>query len=166
MKTIVSSQTTTPGAAIFDRVIVEGLLGETVTVQAALHGPFGTRGGISCAGKPIWAGTIAVPKDGEYQTAPVTLTVPGYYTYRESIAARPFVRAVTTPCAEVWKTTVVVGAPKLVTKVSAQRTRPGASITDKVIIDRARRTQRSGQSRAVRAEFATAKAIVRTGTPY
>ena len=33
----------------------------------------------------MWTGTVEATGDGDYVTAPVTLTQPGYYTYREWI---------------------------------------------------------------------------------
>ena len=64
-----------------------------------------------CDTPPIWSGTVEATGDGEYRTAPVTLTTPGYYTYRESIAATDFVRATETACNDVAETTVVMGTP-------------------------------------------------------
>ena len=49
----------------------------------------------------MWTGTLEATGDGEYVTAPVTLTQPGYYTYREWIAESDLVAAVETACAEV-----------------------------------------------------------------
>jgi hypothetical protein len=132
--TVVSSQRTAPGAAIFDRVRVTGLAGETVTVNAALYGPFAAPDVIKCDTKAVWTGSIAASADGEYQTEPVTLQTPGFYSYREWIVAGGFVRATTTKCGEVAETTVVVATPEVRTQISDQTTRPGARITDKVIV--------------------------------
>ena len=132
--TTVSSQSVAPGAQITDTVKVSGLAGETATVEARLYGPFATRAVIRCAGTPAWTGSISAAADGTYVTQSFTVTTPGYYTYRESIAASSFVRAATTTCADVAETTVVTGAPKVTTQVSAQATRPGATITDKVLV--------------------------------
>ena len=132
--TTVSSQSVTPGAQITDTVKVTGLNGENATVQASLYGPFSTRGAIKCAGTAVWTGTMAAAGDGTYVTQPFTVTTPGYYTYHESIAASGFVRATTTTCADVAETAVVTGAPKVTTRVSSQQTRPGATITDKVVV--------------------------------
>ena len=70
VRTVVSNQRAAPGDEIFDRVIVEGLAGETATVQAALYGPFATREAMVCTGNPVWSGTVEAPGDGEYVTAP------------------------------------------------------------------------------------------------
>ncbi len=132
--TVVSAQTGAPGASISDTVTVAGLAGEHVVVQAALYGPFPARDAIACTGTPVWTGTIDVPTDGTYQTEQQTLTTPGYYTYFESIVASELVRAVRTRCADVAETTIVTGQPRLQTQVSAQRTRPGGTLTDKVAV--------------------------------
>ena len=100
VSTIVSNQRSAPGAEIFDRVIVEGLAGETATVQAALYGPFATREAMVCTGNPVWSGSVQATGDGEYQTAPVTLTVAGFYTYRETIAETELVRPAETAAAK------------------------------------------------------------------
>jgi hypothetical protein len=132
--TTVSSQSVVPGTQITDTVKVSGLNGESATVTAALYGPFATRAAIKCTGTAVWTGTIAAAGDGTYVTQPFTVTTPGYYTYHESIAASGFVRATTTTCADVAETAVVTGTPKVTTQVSAQATRPGATITDKVLV--------------------------------
>ena len=134
LKTQVSAPAVDPGAAVTDTVAVEGLGGEPVTVHATLHGPYPSADKITCEGPPVWSGSFEAAADGSYVTAPVTLTVPGYYTYRESIAASEFVRAVQTPCAEVAETTIVRGRPQITTQVSALETAPGATITDSVAV--------------------------------
>jgi LPXTG-site transpeptidase (sortase) family protein len=165
LRTLVSAQQSTPGAAIHDTVFVEGLMGEPVTVEAALYGPYANRAAITCTGKPVWTGSVPVTTDGQFQTADVTLTVPGYYTYRESIADGPFVRGVTSKCAEEAETSVVVGAPKLRTRVSALQTVPGKTITDKVVV-----TGLGVLSARVKVElfgpFKTDDAVKCTGRPY
>ena len=134
VRTVVSNQRTAPGTEITDKVIVEGLFGETVTVRAALYGPFATREAIRCAGNPAWSGTIEAKGDGEYTTAPVRLTVPGFYTYQEVIDASDLVRRAVTPCAEEAETTIVPGAPQVRTQVSETQTRPGSRLFDRVIV--------------------------------
>ena len=165
MTTVVSSQTTAPGAAIFDRVRVTGLAGEAVTVNAALYGPFAAPDVIKCNTKAVWTGSFAAPADGEYQTEPVTLQTPGFYSYREWIDEGGFVRATTTKCAEVAETTVVVATPEVRTRISDQTTRPGARITDKVIV-----TGLGALAVTVKVSlfgpFASESAIRCTGKPY
>ena len=132
--TRVSSQTTLAGSAVTDTVDVTGLAGETVTVLANLFGPYPAADKMTCAAPPFWTGSFTAATDGAYVTDPVTLTVPGYYTYRESIAASEFVRAVDTPCAAEPETTIVRGKPQIRTQVSAQEAAPGAAITDAVVV--------------------------------
>ena len=132
--TQISAQSAAPGTAITDTVKVSGLAGQTVTVQAALYGPYPAPDKITCADAPVWTGSFVADHDGDYVTAPVTLTVPGYYTYRESIAESPTVTGVQTACAEAAETTVVRGAPAITTQVSAQTTAPGAQITDTAVV--------------------------------
>ncbi|HZT44701.1 MAG TPA: sortase [Gaiellaceae bacterium] len=159
--TVVSSQTAVPGAQISDRITVDGLAGEQAMVQAALYGPFSSTKAIRCSGKPVWSGTIDVKADGEYQTAPVTLTAAGYYTYRESIAGGEFVRPAQSRCGETAETTVVGGVH---TAVSAEVVVPGGTISDRV--------QVLGLGPTARIEvelfgpFGTRAAIRCTGTPY
>ena len=163
--TTVSSQSVLPGATITDTVKVTGLNGESATVTAGLYGPFPTRAAIACTGTPVWTGTIPVTADGTYTTEPATVQIPGYYTYRESIAASGFVRAVQTACADTAETAIVTGQPKIVTQISAQKTSPGATITDKVTISGLGKLEAS-----VKVElwgpFPTAGAIRCSGTPY
>ncbi len=163
--TQVSSQAVAPGAAITDTVAVSGLSGQTVTVQAALYGPYPAPDAITCADAPVWTGSFVAAADGSYVTDPVTLTVPGYYTYRESIAATPGVEAAETACGEAAETTVVRGAPAITTQVSAQETAPGAQITDTAVV-----TGLGRLAATVHVElwgpFPTREAIRCEGTPF
>ncbi|PTL54950.1 hypothetical protein C7Y72_20480 [Paraconexibacter algicola] len=134
VRTQVSAPAVDPGAAVTDTVVVEGLAGEAVTVNAALYGPFPSRDKITCDGPAVWTGSFPAAADGEYVTDPVTLTQPGYYTYRETIPATEFTRAADHPCAEVSETTIVRGRPAIRTQISAQETAPGAQVTDQVVI--------------------------------
>ena len=132
--TQISAQSAAPGSAITDTVKVSGLAGQTVTVQAALYGPYPAPDKITCTDAPVWTGSFVADHDGDYVTAPVTLTVPGYYTYRESIADSPTVTGVQTACADAAETTVIRGAPAITTQVSAQQAAPGAQITDTAVV--------------------------------
>jgi Sortase domain len=165
VRTVVSSKTVTSGGTVSDTVTVTGLWGEQVTIQAALYGPFPARTAVGCTGTPVWTGTIAATADGTYTTEAHTLTVPGYYVYAESIAAGDFVRAVKTPCADVAETTIVPGKPTLRTEISAQRTRPGATITDTVVVAGSGRLALPVQV-ALYGPFQTRGAIACSGTPY
>ena len=165
VQTIVSSTVVQPGTALHDRVMVAGLASQRVTVQAALYGPFAARTAIACTGTPVWTGSLDVDRDGEYRTADVTVTVPGYYTYVESIAAQGFVRPAQTACGEVTETTVVVGSPRVTTTVSSQQTRPGATITDSVVVSGLGRLSATVQVN-LWGPFASRAAISCSGTPY
>ena len=132
--TQVNAQVVAPGATLVDHVAVAGLSGQTVTVTASLFGPFASATATSCTGTPAWTGTFTAATDGSYDTAPVAVTVPGYYTYQESIPASDTVRAVQTACADVAETSVVTGTPQVVTKISQQDTAPGQTITDLVSV--------------------------------
>jgi hypothetical protein len=132
--TTVSSQSVTPGAQLTDTVKVSGLNGESATVQARLYGPFATRALIRCTGSPVWTGSLTAAGDGNFTTQAFTVTVPGYYTYHESIAASGFVRAAKTGCANNAETTIVTGKPLVKTQISSQQATPGATITDKVVV--------------------------------
>lgn len=165
VQTIVSSTRVQPGTALHDRVMVSGLAGQRVTVQAALYGPFAARTAIACTGTPVWTGSLDVAQDGEYRTADYTVTVPGYYTYVESITASGFVRAAQTACADVAETTVVVGSPQVTTTVSSQQTRPGATITDRVVVTGLGRLSATVQVN-LWGPFDSREAIRCTGAPY
>ncbi|MFT4036509.1 MAG: sortase, partial [Patulibacter sp.] len=133
--TQVSASTVTPGTAITDKVTVTGLAGQRVTVNAALYGPYPSADAMTCQGAPYWSGSFTADHDGDdYATEPVKLTVPGYYTYRESIAASDHVAAVETPCAEAAETTIVTGAPQITTQVSETSTAPGSQLRDTAVV--------------------------------
>ena len=163
--TVVSAQRAAPGASIFDRVRVAGLAGESVTVRAALYGPFAAPDVIRCNTKAVWTGTIAVSADGQYQTEPVTLQTAGFYTYREWIDESGFVRPVETKCGEVSETTIVVASPQVRTRISDQTTRPGARITDTVIVEGLGALAVTVKV-ALFGPFASKSAIRCTGQPY
>lgn len=162
--TTVSSQSVLPGAQITDTVKVTGLAGETATVQAMLYGPFATRTVIRCTATPVWTGSISVTSDGTYTTQPFTVSVPGYYTYREAITASGFVRATQTRCADTAETTIVTGKPSVATQVSTQQATLGASITDKVVVT-GLGTLRADVKVELFGPFPTRTAIRCTGTP-
>ena len=134
LSTQISAQSGHPGRPVTDTVNVTGLGGRGATIQAALYGPYPARDPITCADTPVWTGTVEATGDGDYVTAPVTLTQPGYYTYRESIAESDARRGVETACAEVAETTIVRGQPAITTQISAQETAPGAQISDSVVV--------------------------------
>jgi len=165
VKTTVSSQSVAPGAAITDAVAVTGLNGEQATVTASLYGPFASRAAIVCTGTAVWTGTIPVTGDGTYTTQAFTVTTPGYYTYRESIAAAGFVRAAQTSCADTAETTIVTGQPKVVTQVSSQQATPGKTITDRAVVSGLGGLQ-AQVNVVLWGPFASRGAIRCTGTPF
>lgn len=132
--TKVNNAVLTPGSQLSDTVIASGLAGQAVTVNAYLYGPFGSLADIKCDVPPIWEGTVTFTGDGEKPTAPVTLTVPGYYTYRETIAESDLVKPAETACGDVAETAAVTGTPTITTQVSSQETKPGSTISDQVVI--------------------------------
>ncbi len=123
-----------PGESLADTVIASGLHGETVTASVSLFGPFPTRDALKCDVPPIWTGTVTFTGDGERVTDPVNLTVPGYYTYRETIAESDLVRPFQGICGDVAETAIVRGAPAISTQVSSRTTSPGSSISDQITI--------------------------------
>jgi sortase (surface protein transpeptidase) len=162
--TQVSAQSGEVGSAITDSIGVTGLAGESVTVAAALYGPFPAPDKTACDGMPVWSGTITAAADGTYTTEPTKLTAPGYYTYVESIADSDRVTGTHTACGDAAETTVVRGAPAVATQVSAQASAPGAQITDSLTV-----TGLGVLSATVDVElwgpYATPAAIDCTGTP-
>ncbi|MEV4419694.1 class F sortase [Patulibacter sp. NPDC049589] len=134
VRTEVSSLVADPGVALSDTAWVTGLSGEPAVVGAKLYGPYPTRAAMTCTDTPAWQGSIDVPGDGEYRTDPVTLTVPGYYTYREDIAAQGFVRAFQAPCGETTETSIVRGTPAIHTQISSQDTAVGTEVTDTAVV--------------------------------
>jgi sortase (surface protein transpeptidase) len=132
--TVVSSATVAAGSTLSDTVAVAGLGDQPATVTASLYGPYASPNALTCTGTPFWTGTVPVQTDGQYQTAPVTLTVSGYYVYVESIAAAGFVRAVAPVCNQASETTLVPGAPTVATRVSAATATPGATISDTAVV--------------------------------
>jgi hypothetical protein len=87
-----------------------------------------------CDQTPIWAQSFPITQDGTFITDPVTLDVPGYYTYKESLAAGDFVMPFETTCAETAETAIVRGHPAIETKVSATAIRPGDELSDTAVV--------------------------------
>ena len=165
VRTQVSEAVVQPGATLRDTVWVDGLRGEPATVGAQLYGPYPTREAMTCQDAPFWQGSLPVPGDGEYLTDPVGVTVPGYYTYREDIAAQGFVRPFQTACGEATETSIVRGAPRIVTQISAAETAVGAQVTDTAVV-----TGLGRLSAPVRVElwgpYPSKEAMTCQGTPY
>ena len=132
--TIVSTQRTTPGTAISDRIFVEGTARRdrhrAGRALRAVREPLGDRvhGEARVDGNGGGAAGRRVPDRASDARRVRLLHVP-------RVDSRgPFVRAVQTKCAETAETAIVIGQPKVRTRVSALQTSPGKSITDKVIV--------------------------------
>jgi hypothetical protein len=164
LTTTVSSQLSTVGSPLTDRIRVQGLAG-AVTIEAALYGPFPRKDAIRCDGTPVWTGTILASADGEYETEPYSPSQLGYYTYQERIVAGDLVRAVETKCAEVAETTLVAvqraTALSLTTVASHEVVRPGSIIFDRIMI----RGVRGPVQVELFGPFATRNAIDCSGRP-
>jgi hypothetical protein len=132
--TQISAGSLEAGGAVTDTVIVTGLQGRTATISANLYGPFPSPDKIVCTTPPVWSGTVTATGDGSYVTDPVVLAQPGYYTYRETLAASEHVATAETACAEAAETTVVRGHLAIRTQVSAATTTPGKQITDTAVV--------------------------------
>jgi hypothetical protein len=132
--TQVSSGSLQPGDALSDTVNVSGLAGQQATVTATLYGPYPSLAKITCQGTPYWTGTITANGDGQYTTQQVSLTVAGYYVYRESIAPSGFVLGATTSCSDTAESTIVEGHPAVSTQVSDTNTSPGSKLSDTAVV--------------------------------
>src|SRR5256885_11707862 len=55
--------------------------------------------------------TTLFRSNGEYETPPFTVPMPGYYAYRETIEAGEFVRPTEAACADTAETTIPVAKP-------------------------------------------------------
>jgi Sortase domain len=165
VETRVSSDRIAPDTEISDTIRVAGTAGEELTIRADLYGPFPSREAIRCDGQPIWTGNVKAAGNGELSTGAFVLTVPGYYTYRATIAATEFVRAVEAPCGDESETTIVFGQPKIETKVSAATIAPESTLTDTAIV-----TGLGSLTATVNVElfgpFRSRGAISCKGTPY
>ena len=128
--TRVSAQRTAPGAALTDRAVVTGIGEMKVKVDVELWGPYSSRTAISCVGSPVWRSSFVASGDGSYETAPVRIDRAGYYTFRESIAARSGLLPYTAPCGEAAETTLVYARPAITTVASADVVRPGSHLSD------------------------------------
>lgn len=135
VRTTISALRASVGAPIFDRIFVQGLAGQTATVEAALYGPFPTRAAITCDSTPVWRGSLVVTTDGEQRTEPFTVTSPGFYTYRERLVAGELVRASETGCGETTETTLVRARPGVTTIASSEVVRKGGSIFDRIRVE-------------------------------
>jgi len=114
LRTTASAAIVHRGSSVFDRIDVRGLGRTRSTVEARLYGPFASRAAVRCdASHLVWEGTVAAAGNGTVKTPPVKLARPGFYGFREQIAATALVRAAATPCAPAQETALV--APEIVT---------------------------------------------------
>jgi hypothetical protein len=134
LTTQVSSDNVAPGTAMYDRLTVGSLAGTPVTAVVDLFGPFGSAAAVTCGGTPIWSGSVALDRNGSYQTESFTPTVPGFYTYQATIGSTALVRGSQGSCGESGETTMVPAMPKVVTRASETQTTPGSQISDSLTV--------------------------------
>jgi Sortase domain len=106
LRTAASAEVARRGTRVFDRIRVSGLGRTAATIQVELFGPFATRSGIHCAGRPYWEGTVMVEGDVEVRSPPVRLGKAGFYAYRERLTGSPLIRTFTTACPLTVETTL------------------------------------------------------------
>jgi hypothetical protein len=134
LTTAVSSADVAAGSPVFDRVTVGSLGGTPVTVVVDLYGPFASTTAVSCTGTPIWSGSVSASRNGSFQTASFTPTVPGVYSYQAAIGSTTLVRGSKGACGEAGETTMVPASPAVVTRASTAETRPGSQISDSLTV--------------------------------
>ncbi len=155
----------TVGAASTDKITISGApKGWHSQATVSLFGPYRTTGDIDCAGAPFAKTQRKVSTEASV-SSPVTLTAPGFYTYRITVKATKGVLGATTPCGVKSETLKVMAVPQVVTQVSDQTGGPGLVVTDKVTV-----SGLAGESATVTASlhgpFASAADIKCDGTPY
>jgi LPXTG-site transpeptidase (sortase) family protein len=165
VQTVVTSSALNPGESLADTVTVSGLAGQTVTVKWKLFGPYPSPDAIKCEGAAYAEGSFPAARDGMFVTEKVKLSVPGYYTYRESIDETGQVKGVETACAEAAETAIVRGTPTIHTQVSEAQTAPGSQLRDTAVVNGL-----GGLKADVQVElwgpFATQAEIRCDGTPF
>lgn len=134
VQTVVTSPVLAPGESLADTVSVSGLAGQTVTVKWQLFGPFAAADALKCDVPAYAEGSFVATKDGTFVTEKVKLSVPGYYTYRESIDETAQVKGVQTACGEAAETAIVRGTPAIKTQVSEAQTAPGSQLRDTAVV--------------------------------
>ena len=111
--TAVSDDVVRPGAGLSDEIQVSGLGQTEAAVQVALYGPFATKAAIKCTGKPYSQTVVTANGDGSFRSPPVRIAQAGFYTFHETLVARPNVAGATTSCADTTETSL--GAPAIIT---------------------------------------------------
>ena len=133
-------------------------------VQISAFGPFASADGVSCGGTPVFTAAYDAAGPLTFVTPPASFAAPGWYAYQEVVPGDDDDVGLTTPCGAKNELVQVQAAPTLGTAVSSAVVAPGASIVDHVAV-----AGLAGQQVTVEAAlygpFATAAAIVCTGTP-
>jgi hypothetical protein len=131
--TLVSSDVVRPGSGLSDHIKVSGLGETAAAVQVALYGPFASKAAIRCTGKPYSQTVVTAQGDGDFRSPPVRIAQAGFYTFHETLVARPNVAGAETVCADTAETSL--GAPAIITGrgdvthvVSVKATPPGAPV--------------------------------------
>ena len=162
--TKVSSERVGPGTAITDTVSVEGLGERERDRPRRLLGPFPRPPGDRVRRAPLWSGNgrgerrRPVPHDRARHAGRPRATT----RTARAIAAAEFVRATETACGKVVETRVVAAGPRSATQMSAQRTEPGAAITDRAVVT-GLGVLRATVTAELQGPFATREAISCTG---
>jgi hypothetical protein len=125
--TVASAEVVIPGAPLRDRIRVQGLGKTSAVAELELFGPFASRAGIECSGKPAWTGRFTVAGDGTHRSPGVHLERAGFYVYRERIVRSPLVESRQSVCGAVSETALV--RPLVITGgVAASAGRRGADV--------------------------------------
>lgn len=140
VKTQISSQDSTVGQPIRDRIDVSGLVeGRKVDIAWQLHGPYPTMPTLTekCEGAPVASGTLTTDKNGSISTPDYVIPEgkAGYYTYVEQTTGTDDYKPAATKCGEVTETTLTKAQPRYRTKVSHQKIELGQSIRDAIMIE-------------------------------
>ena len=149
LTTRISHQQAEVGSTVSDTVVVQGTHGASVAGHWKLLGPVGpavisgteprtptTCLGLDWTNAPVAAqGDFTATGDGSYQVGSHHVTVAGCYTYVEQLDATSTTAPVPwTAPGDMTETGIFTQAPTLVTRVSDQLVRVGATITDQVTV--------------------------------
>jgi hypothetical protein len=138
--TTISDKTGQPGQSVMDSVTVSGMGSATSTMAWTL---FAIQGSdvVSCENLD-WSfatrfdsGTVDVKGDGTYTTPSVALTLPGCYTYVESLDATNTSTAFATLPGDPDETALITPfTPSVTTQASAQEALAGDQVHDTVVV--------------------------------
>lgn len=141
-KTVASHALAAPGTPLFDTVSVTGgRPGEPFRGSSVLYGPFDTDPSRTeadltkapIAGRASFQGTYDALGEARTESESVVVSEPGYYVWAETVDADDSHDASLTTTAQASETTVIL-RPELATHVSDTEVRPGATITDTVVV--------------------------------